>query len=386
MLALPFATAAFGAKKAPVSKDVKFTLYGTEMQVRFDASRAVRIKKASDKEVLKCVKWLEANTANTVTDCLKLKNEYNLCDWAYLKLLDKLAKTSLGNTNEATLLLGTLLDKSGYRTLIGRNSTGRQLYVFYGADAFVYRTSYFEENGEYFYLYGDSVNFSKTGLLNVIKAAGKPISFRIQGEQKLAEKLTSPKTVKSAKNPDFAFTYSVNQNLVDFYGEYPSICFNNDFTTRWSFLAEQPLEPRLQNTLVKDMKRKLAGKKQKEAIQQILWWVQTGFEYGSDEDTWGYDRAFWAEETLFYPKGDSEDRSVLFARLVRDVLGLKTMLVYYPNHLSTAVCITDEAVKGGYEVLNGWHYVICEPNAASSNVGDEMPTVKGKATKVIPLK
>lgn len=386
MLALPFATAAFGAKKAPVSKDVKFTLYGTEMQARFDASKPVRIKKTTDKEVLKCVKWLEANTANTVTDCLKLKNEYNLCDWAYVKLLDKLAKTALGNTNEAVLLMGTLLDKSGYRTLIGRNSTGRQLYVFYGADAFVYRTSYFEENGETFFLYGDSVNFSKTGLLNVIKAAGKPVSFRIQGEQKLAEKLTAPKTVKSAKNPDFAFTYSVNQNLIDFYGEYPSICFNNDFTTRWSFMADQPLEPRLQNTLVKDMKRKLAGKKQKDAVQQILWWVQTGFEYGSDQDLWGYDRAFWAEETLSYPKNDSEDRAILFTRLVRDVLGLKTMLVYYPQHMSTAVCITDEAVKGGaYEVLNGWHYVICEPNDVGK-IGDEMPTVKGKDTKVIPLK
>lgn len=54
----------------------------------------------------------------------------------------------------------------------------------------------------------------------------------------------------------------------------------------------------------------------------ILNWVQTGSEYEYDDKVWRHDRAFFAEETLYYPYCDCEDRSILFSRFVRDLLGL----------------------------------------------------------------
>ena len=32
-----------------------------------------------------------------------------------------------------------------------------------------------------------------------------------------------------------------------------------------------------------------------------------------------------------------EDRAILFTRIVRDLLGLKCILIYYPGHLASAV-------------------------------------------------
>jgi len=153
-------------------------------------------------------------------------------------------------------------------------------------------------------------------------------------------------------------------------------------------MANVPLDEHLQNTLIKEMKAKLAGLSQQDAVQQLLSWVQgktdikmkdpnqNCFLYAYDDDVWGYDRSFYAEETLFYPYNDTEDRSILLSRLIRDVLGLKVLFIYYPGHTALAVCITDADVKGAYVVKDGMHFVICDPSYIGSDVGEEMPNVK----------
>ena len=112
--------------------------------------------------------------------------------------------------------------------------------------------------------------------------------------------------------------------------------------------------------------------------------MQTAFVYEYDDKVWGEDRAFFAEETLYYPYCDCEDRSILFSRLVRDLLGLDVILVYYPGHLATAVCFNSE-VKGDYITLNGRRFVVCDPTYIGAPVGCTMPSMDNKAAKVILL-
>ena len=38
-------------------------------------------------------------------------------------------------------------------------------------------------------------------------------------------------------------------------------------------------------------------------------------EYGYDDEIWGKDRLFFADETIHYPFSDCEDRAILFSRL-----------------------------------------------------------------------
>lgn len=92
----------------------------------------------------------------------------------------------------------------------------------------------------------------------------------------------------------------------------------------------------------------------------------------------------FAEETLFYPYCDCEDRAILFTRLVRDLLGLKTILVYYPGHLASAVCFS-ENVPGDYVVLNGKRFVVSDPTYIGAPVGMTMPDMDNNAASVILL-
>ena len=112
--------------------------------------------------------------------------------------------------------------------------------------------------------------------------------------------------------------------------------------------------------------------------------MQTAFEYGYDDKIWGGDRAFFAEETLFYPYCDCEDRSILFSRLVRDLVGLKVILVYYPGHLASAVCF-DTDVKGDYIQLNDDKFTICDATYIGAPLGRTMPGMNNEKATVILL-
>ena len=85
--------------------------------------------------------------------------------------------------------------------------------------------------------------------------------------------------------------------------------------------ANTPMSEDVKRQIYPDLKAAINGCDQLTAVNKLLNFVQTGFEYEYDDKVWGGDRAFFAEESLYYPYCDCEDRSILFTRLVRDLLG-----------------------------------------------------------------
>lgn len=83
--------------------------------------------------------------------------------------------------------------------------------------------------------------------------------------------------------------------------------------------ANTPLVESTKNYLYPTLSQFISGCSELEAVNKLLNWVPTGLEYELDDKIWGYDRAFFAEETLYYPYADCEDRSILFSRFVRDL-------------------------------------------------------------------
>ena len=176
----------------------------------------------------------------------------------------------------------------------------------------------------------------------------------------------------------------VNKNLIDFYNTYPTSEVNGNFITRWAMYANTPMEQKVQKQLYPILQEKIADLNEHDAANKLLNWVQTAFVYEYDDKVWGHDRAFFAEETLFYPYCDCEDRSILFTRIVRDLLGLKCILIYYPGHLASAVCFNQQ-VKGDYISLNGSKFVVCDPTYIGAPVGLTMPNMDNKSANVIIL-
>ena len=154
--------------------------------------------------------------------------------------------------------------------------------------------------------------------------------------------------------------------------------------TRWASYANTPLDEKVKEELYPQFRKLMAGKSQFESVSLLLDWIQYGFPYEFDSSVWGRDRAFYAEETLFYSGCDCEDRSILLTRLVRDLLGLKCILVYYPGHLAAGVHF-DENVAGDSFVLEEESYVVCDPTYIGADVGMQMPDLDYDAAKLILL-
>ena len=144
------------------------------------------------------------------------------------------------------------------------------------------------------------------------------------------------------------------------------------------------MDPEVVKTLYPQIKEKIKGMSNLEAMERLLNWVQTGFVYKLDDVVWGYDRAFFGEESLFYPYCDCEDRSILLSHLVRELLGLDTVLIYYPGHLAMAVDL-QEASDGDYVQLDGRRFVVCDPTYIGARVGKTMPKMDNSQAKLILL-
>ena len=124
------------------------------------------------------------------------------------------------------------------------------------------------------------------------------------------------------------------------------------------------------------------GKKQSEAANILINFVQTAFDYKTDGDQFGYEKPFFVDELFYYPYSDCEDRAVLYSYLVRTLMGLDVVLLEYPNHMATAVCF-DENIDGDYITVSGKKYIICDPTYIGASIGLAMSQFKNVAAKVL---
>lgn len=360
---------------------VSFTLYGTTMQVRFDKKMVIRLSDCTPATVADAWEKLsKKDYDNLIRDCLELRITLQLNDWAYLKMLDKMSQACMSSEDAATLLMAYVYCQSGYKMRLGMD--GNKLRMLYASKHAIYDTMYFEIDGEGFYLYGKESE--RMAICEASFPKEKSLSLWIPQALKLAERRSNVRTLTSERYPNIKMQVSVNQNVIDFMNEYPTSMIEDNFMTRWAMYANAPLEERLKSELLPKFRNLLQGMSQKEAVERLLNWVQTAFVYEYDDKVWGSDRAFFAEESLYYPYCDCEDRSILFTHLVRDILGLKCILIYYPGHLASAVKFT-ESVQGDYIQLNGNRFVVCDATYIGAPIGHTMPGMDNKTATVILL-
>lgn len=365
----------------PEETYISFAYFGTECKVRFNDDEKYSLTDCDNKTLASIWKRLSGQAYNnTIADCLKLRNNMHLCDWAYLNMLQTMTETCLGQGNEATLLTAFIYCQSGYKMRLG--TVSNKLYLLYASEHAIYGQPYFEIDGEKFYPFR-----CREEQIRICQAAypkEQALSLQIQQQPRLTNNRTADRILTSKRFPEMNVQVNVNKNLLDFYDTYPSSEIGDNFMTRWAMYANTPLETDIKERLYPALHAKTEGLTKLEATERLLNFVQTAFVYEYDEKIWGHDRAFFAEETLYYPYCDCEDRSILFSRLMRDLLGLKVILVYYPGHLATAVCFTEE-VKGDYIILNGMRYIVCDPTFIGAPVGCTMTGMDNRAARIILL-
>lgn len=362
-------------------KNFSFSYMGTTCEVRLPKDLKIRMSGCESCMIATIWKQLATNAMdNTIRDFLALRLKMQLCDWAYLNLIDTFAKAFCGHGNEAVIMAAFIYSQSGYKMRLGRDC--EKLYLLYGSKHGIYEKGYIVIEGINYYPLDDKVE--RMEISDFSFPQEQSMSLYIENAQKFTIRPSAKRKLASEQYHDVIIDSQVNLNLIQFYNTYPSSEVNGNFMTRWKMYADTPMDESVSQMLYPDIKNKIEGLSDVQAVNQILNWVQTAFQYEYDDKVWGHDRAFFAEETLYYPYCDCEDRAILFTRLVRDLLGLKCILVYYPGHLASAVCLKQQ-VNGDYISLDGDVYTICDPTYIGAPVGITMPEMDNRSAKVIKL-
>lgn len=359
-----------------------FVYYGTSLKVRLGNEHKFRLKGCDGNSL--STGWTTLSSSkynNVISDCLSIRKNLDLCDWGFLMLVRELSNSFLGEgSNEATLLMAYIYCQSGYKMKLAHNKG--KLYMLYATEHVLYDKTYFAVNGEKFYPLDcneDYIYISDAKFPNE-----RSLSLYVSSVPQFGMSKTSERRLVSKRYPNVKATVSSNKNFIDFCNTYPASEVGGNFMTKWAMYANTPLSNDTKSALYPALQSVISGMTQLQAVERLLNFMQTAFVYEYDTKVWGYDRAFFAEETLYYPYCDCEDRSILFSRLVRDLVGLDVVLVYYPGHLATAVKFTSY-VKGDYLLINGERFVVCDPTYIGAPVGLTMKGMDNSGAKVILL-
>jgi len=367
----------------PVIDDERFSFqfFGITDVIRLPQFAKLRISGTSIDEIAEGWATLcDDKIDNTIYDCLHMRDKYNLCDWAYLSLLDAIASQYCESPNGATLLMAFLYCQSGYQMRLALDNN--RLFMLYGSRHQIFDIGYFDVDGTPFYPYGNPSE--SISLCNAKFDGEKPLSLYINKEQLLGNATSTNRKIVSMNFPEVSISSKVPSDLIKFYNNYPTSILDGNVMTRWAMYANTPLATTTKEAIYPKLKASIANCSELVTANKLLNWVQTGFVYEYDDKVWGYDRAFFAEESLYYPYCDCEDRSILFSRLIRDILGLDVALIYYPGHLATAVCF-DSEVSGDKMIIDNRKYVVCDPTYIGAPVGAQMPGLEYDKAQAIVL-
>lgn len=360
-----------------------FVFFGTPEKVRLDKKNLPILNGVDERSVADMLEELSTEeNDNLILDCLEIRKKRNLSDWAYLQMLKNIAEEAYcGRHNEAQLLMAYLYLQSGYKMRIA--SDGTKLYMLFASKHLIYdKQSFFVDGVRY---YGVEDLPATLHICQVSFPYEKPLSLLISTNQLLEFDKSNNRSITSERYPSMKLDVSVNKNLMDFYSTYPTSALDDNIMTRWAMYANTPLDINISSSLYPRLKDLLKDKSDLEAANMLLNTLQTGLRYEYDDKVWGGDRAFFSEETLYYPYSDCEDRAILLTRLVRDVLGLNCMLVFYPGHLAAAIEFPDAVVEGKYIILDGHKYIIADPTYINAPIGRSMPGMDNSTAKVIKL-
>ncbi len=165
----------------------------------------------------------------------------------------------------------------------------------------------------------------------------------------------------------------VNENLMPILYHYPQMPVE-DF-------AMSNVSPGLRASLAEQVRKQLSGMDGDSKVEALLKFMHNVFEYSTDEDFHGFEKPYFIEETLYYPKNDCEDRAIFYTWFLWNALGRKSQLITFPGHESATVEM-ERPVEGTSYSYDGEIYYVSDPTYIGSSTGMVMPNYRGLEPKI----
>lgn len=292
---------------------------------------------------------------------------YDLNDWFTFELVRNYTEALCKNHESKTVLQHFLLVNMGYDVRLA--SCGNQLLLLVPFTQQVYERSYLVIDGKKYYVFDDH-STSKIQNAGVYTCRlpnetdkGRNIDLTIRGGN-IGIK-TGVAHRFSMSDGKISLQGFVDEGTMEAIRRYPQMDI--------PFYAMSTIDSKFHQSLLAQVNEQIRGCSEKEAVARILHFVQYAFDYAADREQHGYEKPYFIEENFYYPKNDCEDRAILFAFLVHNLLGLDVHLVQYPGHECTAVNFSTTQMNGDGYMYKGKAFYICDPTFIGASIGQCMP-------------
>ena len=298
------------------------------------------------------------------------KSELN--GWGLFQLMKSASGLFSKNNNDKVLYTWYSLIQSGIDARIGLNESN--IYLFIHTDAFIYNTRTMEMDGKKYYLFfyeGQERSIRRISSYDASNPGNlSPLSLSFSVSPRLGEDII----FRQMKYHDAMVELSLNKTLLDYYITYPDCHLEVYFSA--------PMSEASLNAFDHILLPQLKGKTDLEKVNALLYFVQHSFPYQLDEQQFGREKYMFAEEAIYYPFTDCEDRSVLLTQLLRHYTGLPVIGLDFPEHVAIGVSLKDN-IPGDFVTFRGERYYICDPTFIGAEAGVAMEVVKGTKPNII---
>lgn len=369
--------AAVKHKKNNVDAD-RFSFYGLTMQLpRIDFNITQKLYSNNDY----ASQWRnlqDANVASRVLPEVKaIADEAGLNDYLTFQLIKFYIDSKFPAADKTSKMAAVhyLLANMGYDARIAVTGEGIPLLLIPFKQTIYARTYMMIGNKKYYVFEPDGYSLAEMGPQSIMTCRlpddadkGRSMDLRL-GELRLPEKLKS-----------FEYEYGpihlkgeINENIMPVLYHYPQMPVS-DF-------ANSNVQPALRNSLVEQVRSQVAGMEGDEAVATLLAFMHKVFTYSTDEDFHGFEKPYFLEETLYYPKNDCEDRAIFYTYFLWNALGRESQLISFPGHEAATVRL-DKPVEGTCYDYDGATYYISDPTYIGSSTGMIMPPYRNESPNI----
>lgn len=314
----------------------------------------------------------DSNAKELLPSIKTMATETGLNDYLVYELIKAFVDERFKNSDATSRmsLIHFFLANLGYDARIGVTRRGVPLLLMPFSQT-IYGRSYMRmPEGKYYVFAPDG--YDMASLMNegirtceLPKDAPRGEKFNlVLGELNIPVK---PKSFE-LKYGNLSLTGEVNENLMAILYKYPQMPISD--------YVESCPDPGLRASLVEQLKAQLGGMESDVAVGELLEFMHNAFEYATDDSYHGFEKPYFLEETLFYPKNDCEDRAIFYTYFLWHALGKEAQLVGFPGHEAATVML-DSPIDGTSYEFQGKTYYISDPTFIGSRTGMVMPTYIG---------
>jgi len=375
-------------KYIPVPKPIKeidrveFPFYDTRVLLDFKKDFSLEFSSGINNKTMATAweKLSRSKYKSLIEQLLNLRRQFGLNDWGYIQLVQSFSKHVLPESeNQQIILIWFILNKSGYDSRIAYSA--RSIYLLFPSPDEIYDNNFITLNGtKYYFLKTAHKNFQLDKKVFSYKKTynedSKNFSMRLQKAPNWSQAVLSKNLEFKYGGKDIQIPVKYEKDVVTFFKNYPQ--------TQLEVYFDAPMSTEANFTMLSALRPLVESRSEIEAVNILLRFVQTAFPYQTDDQQFGREKYLMPEETLFYPNSDCEDRSILFAYLVKHLLALRVVGLDYPGHIATAILFTTP-VSGKTISYKNMIFTVCDPTFVNADAGMCMPQYQDVEPKIISM-